>query len=78
MNDLDKEYGRQITFLQLDVSLPESKRAVRANDLKGHGALARDLTDRVIWTGPGHQLTRDNLLEGVNALLDVTSRQQAQ
>ena len=78
MNDLDQEYGQQITFLQLAASLPESKRAIRANDLKSHGALARDLTDRVIWTGPGHGLTRDNLLEGVNALLDVTSRQQAQ
>lgn len=78
MNDLDKEYGRQITFLQLASSLPESKRAIRAHGLRSHGALARDLTDRVIWVGPGHQLTRDNLLEGVTALLDVTSRQQAQ
>ncbi len=78
MNDLDKEYGRQITFLQLDAHLPESRRVIWANDLMGHGALAMDLTDRVIWTGAGHQLTRDNLLEAVNALLDVTSRQQAQ
>ena len=77
MNDLDKKYSPQITFLQLDAHLPESRRVIRANDLKGHGALARDLTDRVIWAGPGHQLTRENLLEGVNALLDVTSRQQA-
>ena len=77
MNDLDKEYGGQITFLQLSALRRDSIWAIRANDLKGHGALAKDLTDRVIWAGPGHQLTRDNLLEGVNALLDVTSRQQA-
>ena len=77
MNDLDKEYGRQITFLQFDAHLPESRKVIRAQDLQSHGAVARDLTDRIIWVGPGHGITRDNLLVGVNALLDVTSRQQA-
>lgn len=69
VNDLDKDYGAKIEFLQLDATLPVNTKVVQANGLGSHGALAKDPSGHVIWKVPGHRMEREDLLKGVRAIL---------
>ena len=70
VNDLEKEYGEEIAFDQLEATKPEYAKIVKASGLGSHGALAMDMSGKVIWKIPGHRMGREALLEGLKVIRD--------
>ena len=66
MEELKGEAGEGVEFIFLDAYQEENERVIE-KQFKGedHGALVRGKEGQVIWTAPGHKLTREQIRQGI-------------
>ena len=70
VNDLEKEFGKDIAISNVSVSAEGSAEAILANKLGNHGAVVTDATGKVVSTIPGHKFGKVELMVGVNQLIN--------